>query len=415
MAARDFKPNFYKQFQCVGPECVDSCCTHWQITIDKPTYDHMFYHSKLRSQAPQAFKRTSRGESYAVIDLDKNQRCPLLDAKGWCRVQQEDGLAHLSDTCRLYPRQALFRGGWLTEHTLLLSCPEVVRMLIEKPRWFTNTRPRLPQSETAAPGVYHRPSYYAHVQHWLLQLLSAKHRTFEDKLYLLWSGYQRICQYVGQPDNFRVHLLAIQQKNYQKQQLLLWKKQQNPERVQLFFYMRCLEVLQSNDFQALLKRSPRLSAVLNRVNALLKGSERPLNVLQQQMALGQPIYLDAIAAKGWFWKNYLLHRMYAFDFPSTSGNRFLHYFIYEFFYLRTTLILLASEGKLSDDDFNAVIQSFHKTLAHRHFEDVVDQIVRDHYQRTQHRMQPAWLISCQYKTIGAGQKEAHCALAALVD
>ena len=132
MAARDFQPSFYKQFQCVVPDCVDSCCTHWQISIDKPTYEYMLYQSKLRAEAPQALVRTPRGESYTLIQLDEQQKCPLLDAQGWCRVQQQDGLAHLSDTCRLYPRQALFRGGWLTEHTLLLSCPEVVRMLLER-------------------------------------------------------------------------------------------------------------------------------------------------------------------------------------------------------------------------------------------------------------------------------------------
>ena len=106
--------------------------------------------------------------------------------------------------------------------------------------------------------------------------------------------------------------------------------------------------------------------------------------------------------------------MYAFDFPSTSGNRFLHYFLYEFFYVRTTLILLASEGKLNDDDFNAVIQSFHKTLAHRHFEDLVDKLVGDYYGQTQQRVDPSVLIPIYARSSAADQTKKHAVLLQLL-
>ena len=31
-------PEYYKQFQCIGGACEDTCCAGWNITVDKPTY-----------------------------------------------------------------------------------------------------------------------------------------------------------------------------------------------------------------------------------------------------------------------------------------------------------------------------------------------------------------------------------------
>ena len=153
MSQHVFKPPFVENFKCIGPQCADSCCTHWHIHVDQPTYEFMLYRSKLKAEAATAFVRTPQGEAYAEIKLDAQGHCPLLDPEGWCRVQQEDGLAHLSDTCRLFPRKALPRGATLTEYTLLLSCPEVVRQLIQAPDLFAWTRPPIPLYRTTRPAI----------------------------------------------------------------------------------------------------------------------------------------------------------------------------------------------------------------------------------------------------------------------
>jgi lysine-N-methylase len=27
-------PDYYKKFQCVGGECIDTCCAGWQVDVD---------------------------------------------------------------------------------------------------------------------------------------------------------------------------------------------------------------------------------------------------------------------------------------------------------------------------------------------------------------------------------------------
>ena len=33
-----FTPDYITNFKCIGKECIDSCCTGWNIEIDKDTY-----------------------------------------------------------------------------------------------------------------------------------------------------------------------------------------------------------------------------------------------------------------------------------------------------------------------------------------------------------------------------------------
>ena len=41
-------PKYMKNFECIGKDCIDSCCVGWNIQIDKNTYKkynlkHLFY------------------------------------------------------------------------------------------------------------------------------------------------------------------------------------------------------------------------------------------------------------------------------------------------------------------------------------------------------------------------------------
>ena len=61
--------NYMKEFQCIGGECSDNCCTSsWTISIDKPTY----YKYKAIDDPALRSNSTHRLRNLRVIEALKN-------------------------------------------------------------------------------------------------------------------------------------------------------------------------------------------------------------------------------------------------------------------------------------------------------------------------------------------------------
>ncbi|WP_424767737.1 flagellin lysine-N-methylase [Paenibacillus sp. sgz302251] len=130
-------PHYMKQFSCLGSACEDTCCSGWQITIDKKTYkkyeeayvqgeDHtIFQHiKKLTSKRCQ--------ENYAEIMLNKDSYCPLLNQDRLCSIHAQKGEEHLSNLCVTYPRVSNVVNG-AYERSATVSCPEAARLVLLNP------------------------------------------------------------------------------------------------------------------------------------------------------------------------------------------------------------------------------------------------------------------------------------------
>lgn len=131
--------NYFVDFQCIGSACPDSCCSGWQVTVDKQTY------KKLKTVKDEslalAIKKNiqvvnlEKSTSYAKVVLNEHNTCPFLDTELLCSVQKKVGAEYLSNTCRDYPRQY---SGWGEKTQLLgtLSCPEAARLcLLSEEPW----------------------------------------------------------------------------------------------------------------------------------------------------------------------------------------------------------------------------------------------------------------------------------------
>lgn len=129
---KDIKPEFVEKFQCVGPECLISCCQGWQIAIDKKTH-HAYLnaaHPEIATLAKENLLRVRMGKSqYSMIKLDEQGQCPFIDGNKLCMVQRELGEKALSPTCSTYPRITK-RYADETRHSMTLSCPEVARLVL---------------------------------------------------------------------------------------------------------------------------------------------------------------------------------------------------------------------------------------------------------------------------------------------
>jgi lysine-N-methylase len=127
-------PDYVRQFQCLGSECPQTCCSGWQVDIDKSNYKKIQkaeVSPALKGKIQRHFKLNPQptASTYGVIELDTNKACPMLTDNHLCGIQAELDESHLSATCRYYPRK-LYQVGNQIEMYLTLSCPEAARLCL---------------------------------------------------------------------------------------------------------------------------------------------------------------------------------------------------------------------------------------------------------------------------------------------
>ena len=127
-------PRYVTQFQCLGPECPDTCCAGWSINIDKETFQgyRRVVQPQLKPLIQQYLVQIDKDSfaNHARLGLRKtDSHCGLHSTQGLCMVQQHLGEDALSDTCYIYPRSVVQFGDRL-EQSLTLSCPEAARLAL---------------------------------------------------------------------------------------------------------------------------------------------------------------------------------------------------------------------------------------------------------------------------------------------
>jgi lysine-N-methylase len=143
------RPQYAKQFRCIGSDCEDTCCYGLDVVIDKTAYERFQSHPDYQPRVDEHFVViTNPTEAqYARIQLTPSFNCPFLSGDRLCAIHQEHGEYYLPEVCASYPRVTQKIDG-LNETALLLSCPEAARLVLLNPNL-------LPSEETALPR-YHR-------------------------------------------------------------------------------------------------------------------------------------------------------------------------------------------------------------------------------------------------------------------
>lgn len=137
---RSLTPNYVTSFRCTGPECPDTCCSGWRVTLDKKTFVayRQVKQPDLSELLPAHIKRNrsnATDANYAVIQLNPaSGDCPFMQ-DGLCAVQRDLGEDYLSNTCNDYPRHTR-RFADQIEQALTLSCPEAARLALLSPDAF---------------------------------------------------------------------------------------------------------------------------------------------------------------------------------------------------------------------------------------------------------------------------------------
>ena len=201
------RPSYAAAFQCIGPQCEDTCCRDWSIPVDRQTYEQyrQFPPDRLGGIVSKFVTITPNAPDplYAQIHLAPSGCCAFFNPDRLCSIQSEYGPALLSSTCSTYPRALNLVAGTL-EGSLHLSCPEAARNVLLNPAamrvtgdlhsgaFRIDSAAHLPFNQD---GQAYKP--YAHflaIRELLLTILRDRARSIEQRILLIGAVCERLQQ-----------------------------------------------------------------------------------------------------------------------------------------------------------------------------------------------------------------------------
>ena len=129
-----FVPEYMQDFECIGKDCIDSCCIGWNVEIDKKTFKKYenSQNKKIKLISQQFLVKTDTKSDISYGKLaDHNNCCPFLSEEKLCNAYSLLGKENLSIGCSTYPRviKKFDKIGFIAGD---LSCPEIARLCLNK-------------------------------------------------------------------------------------------------------------------------------------------------------------------------------------------------------------------------------------------------------------------------------------------
>jgi lysine-N-methylase len=191
-------PEYYKQFNCIGSVCEDTCCSGWSVTIDHKTYKkyNKLNDPVLKPMLDTHIKRNRKDptdHNYARVVMNSENSCPFLSESKLCKIQERHGHKLLSNTCSSYPR-ILNRVDGKIELSGDTSCPEITRLALLNPDGIEFTEVELSEEEvTTIPTrktsdtrlLSSFREYFWDLRIFIISLLQNRNFTLEDRLIVL--------------------------------------------------------------------------------------------------------------------------------------------------------------------------------------------------------------------------------------
>ena len=116
--------NCFKDFKCIKGACKKSCCTLWQIEVDKKTL------KKYKKVKGEFKSRIEGGINFHTSSLCVNKgRCAFLNSDNLCDIIINLGEEYLSEVCAIHPR-FINKFKNYTEMGVGISCEEGARLLL---------------------------------------------------------------------------------------------------------------------------------------------------------------------------------------------------------------------------------------------------------------------------------------------
>ncbi len=128
-------PTYYKDFHCLAASCRDDCCHGWRIEFGKKDYltlrrkdTSKDFKQRLDMAVHRLRGNDIHGDMYAKFQLNTKGYCPLQDPDGLCSLQKNCGEDALSAVCKIFPRADKYTTA-AREYSLSLGCEGVLKLL----------------------------------------------------------------------------------------------------------------------------------------------------------------------------------------------------------------------------------------------------------------------------------------------
>jgi lysine-N-methylase len=357
MTSKVLLPDYYEKFSCIGFACEDTCCSGWRIPLDDKTKNKY-------NKIPEI----NKGIEGSTIKLSSEGNCVFLSDEKMCSIQLKFGEEILSNTCSIYPRNYNLIDGEL-EASLLLSCPEVARLVLLNPDGinFVNA-----QNNLETRGVIHKKIDIKKLKHFwdirifCIQILQNRDYTISERLFIL-------------------GMLMIEIQNLADEKIL----QTIDEFKQYIMSGELKDTLTAAEIPNI--QMDFLKSILALLDDGGKGNERYKELLvlivnhveynENYKIAYKTYYSPFMAAHEFILENYLVHSVFTQSFPfNGTQSMFEEYIILCIHYALIRFHLIGLSGVNQGLDFDIIvklIQSYSKRYDHNPKTNKIIQLVKE--------------------------------------
>ena len=357
--------DYYDKFECIGSDCEDTCCSGWQVSIDKKTYrkykhisDQKIRKEVLTNIGPDRQKVT--GAEYK-IKLKEDGDCPFLNEDKLCNIYKKCGESYLSDTCTVFPRRPtkVFNQS---QSALSLACPEVTRLAIlpEAPIQLIDTdmasvhgqRLQSIELKIGAHLPANAQETYEAIRAVSFHIIQMRQITLDERLFLLGFFIDKLDK-----DSKTNSYILMNQTIVEFIEALDY-----PDEL-----LKPYRQLDSNPRGA----NPRLAECLDWLNEGLDIDYNEFDVdkiLEKYQSADEKYYQQFLQERGYFLENYLISHLFHSDFPVSGQHGLFDSYlrlITCFTNIQTTLVGIASYHQNIDTaHVLQLIQSYERFISH---------------------------------------------------
>lgn len=344
------QPRYFKDFQCIGSECLDNCCFGWRIDWKKEEVEKLKnaenMSPKLKELVDAAFVENRALEGHYQIKIGIEGACPFQTEEKLCLIQKELGAEYLSRVCTTYPRYS-FTAGESVYRCCHTSCPVIVKALLESQNAMDLVNlPLEPGEKVPMPDERAERQHFGELIDFYYELISDKKIPVETALILGALAAQKLTELAVNEryDMFPEAMKAFRKQFHNAAQLKSIEDIKPNYYLKFAFIAEIVEKILINGVTALLRDK---TGTLN-IDLYNKGEQRMHEILA-----GREHFLRSLAL------DLLLDLTVPFKFKEKSIFENYSLFITAFGCLKLELIALCSTEKKIN--FNTNGQSFNYT------------------------------------------------------
>ncbi len=371
------QPVFVSQFRCTGAACPDSCCNVVNVLPGSEDSE------TTQPAAEDLAMLNKRDDEWAQIKIDAQETCTFVAEASLCPIHKKPDPDALRQSGTIYPYVVNFSSATEEQHSVHLSCPEAVRLLLLNADAMKLVDTRVTRPQDSQQLVVNEEARLINL--FCTYLLLIEEKQVETSLYAMLtfllavqktimagSALQNLQQLTENYEALVKQMLAGE-----TQRQLHAIKPNNQFQWELLSWMQNFIRLQNLPRGGVMKDN-----YLNPLNELMNLSGNYLNDTDRSSYIEHLRHAWSDKVRPWLaihphvLRNYLLYRCYHDIFPchpKLSPLQVFYLLAVDVFFIKSVIAAkVVRTGSVDINDFINVIYGFHVVKHHsKEFEDMM--------------------------------------------